>query len=89
MRPAIWLWGTGTVLVQVKQRGCITAAAIRTFIGILECLPLARRNQALQAAARGGGGFSLFPVDPTSARSLPHPSIKRKSVARSFGANKP
>lgn len=38
--PALWLWETANVLVQVDRRGRITPAAIRTFLGLLETLPI-------------------------------------------------
>lgn len=38
--PSLWLWETGNVLVQAEQRGRISAAAIRTFVGLLENLPI-------------------------------------------------
>jgi predicted nucleic acid-binding protein len=38
--PALWLWETGNVLVQAERRGRINAAAIRTFLGLLETLPI-------------------------------------------------
>lgn len=38
--PALWLWETGNVLIQAERRGRITCAAIRTFLGLLETLPI-------------------------------------------------
>jgi predicted nucleic acid-binding protein len=38
--PSLWLWETGNVLVQAERRGRISAAAIRTFLGLLESLPI-------------------------------------------------
>ena len=38
--PALWLWETANVLVQAKRRGRISPAAIRTFLGLLEGLPI-------------------------------------------------
>ena len=38
--PSLWLWETGNVLVQAERRGRITAAAIRSFLGLLEALPI-------------------------------------------------
>ncbi|MFN9636144.1 MAG: type II toxin-antitoxin system VapC family toxin [Synechococcaceae cyanobacterium] len=38
--PALWLWEMGNVLVQAERRGRITSAAIRTFLGLLETLPV-------------------------------------------------
>lgn len=38
--PALWLWETANVLVQAERRGRITSAAIRTFLGLLEGLPI-------------------------------------------------
>jgi predicted nucleic acid-binding protein len=34
------LWETANVLVQAERRGRITAAAMRTFLGLLEALPI-------------------------------------------------
>ncbi len=74
--PSLWLWETANVLIQAERRGRITAAAICTFLGLLESLPiridpastasvwhdtLASRDQALQAAARSEG----VPLLPT------------------------
>lgn len=38
--PALWFWETANVLVQAERRGRITPAAIRTFLGLLETLPI-------------------------------------------------
>ena len=38
--PSLWLWETSNVLIQAERRGRITAAAIRTFLGLLESLPI-------------------------------------------------
>jgi predicted nucleic acid-binding protein len=38
--PALWLWETTNVLVQAQWRGRISLAAIRTFLGLLEGLPI-------------------------------------------------
>ncbi len=38
--PSLWLWETANVLVQAEPRGRITAAAIRSFLGLLEALPI-------------------------------------------------
>jgi predicted nucleic acid-binding protein len=38
--PALWLWETANVLVQAKRRGRISPAAIRTYLGLLEGLPI-------------------------------------------------
>ena len=38
--PALWLWETANVLVQAERRGRISPAAIRTFLGLLEGLPI-------------------------------------------------
>ncbi|MFM7753814.1 MAG: type II toxin-antitoxin system VapC family toxin [Cyanobium sp.] len=38
--PALWLWETANVLVQAERRGRLTPAAIRTFLGLLEGLPI-------------------------------------------------
>jgi predicted nucleic acid-binding protein len=38
--PALWLWETGNVLIQAERRGRISSAAIRTFLGLLETLPI-------------------------------------------------
>jgi predicted nucleic acid-binding protein len=38
--PSLWLWETANVLVQAERRGRITAAAIRSFLGLLEALPI-------------------------------------------------
>jgi predicted nucleic acid-binding protein len=39
--PSLWLWETGNVLIQAERRSRITSAAIRTFLGLLETLPIA------------------------------------------------
>ncbi len=39
--PSLWLWETGNVLIQAGRRSRITSAAIRTFLGLLENLPIA------------------------------------------------
>ena len=38
--PSLWLWETANVLLQAECRSRITAAAIRTFLGLLESLPI-------------------------------------------------
>ena len=38
--PALWLWETANVLVEAERRGRISPAAIRTFLGLLEALPI-------------------------------------------------
>jgi predicted nucleic acid-binding protein len=38
--PALWLWETANVLVQAERRGRISPAAIRTYLGLLEGLPI-------------------------------------------------
>jgi predicted nucleic acid-binding protein len=38
--PSLWLWETANVLIQAERRGRITAAAIRTFLSLLEALPI-------------------------------------------------
>jgi predicted nucleic acid-binding protein len=38
--PALWLWETAHVLVQAERRGRISPAAIRTYLGLLEGLPI-------------------------------------------------
>ena len=38
--PALWLWETANLLVQAERRGRISPAAIRTFLGLLEGLPI-------------------------------------------------
>lgn len=38
--PSLWLWETGNVLVQAEGRRRITAAAIHSFLGLLEGLPI-------------------------------------------------
>jgi predicted nucleic acid-binding protein len=38
--PALWLWETANVLVQAERRGRISSAAIRTYLGLLEGLPI-------------------------------------------------
>jgi len=38
--PSLWLWESANVLVQTERRGRITAAAMRTFLGLLEALPI-------------------------------------------------
>ena len=38
--PSLWLWETANVLVQAERRGRISPAAIRTFLGLLEGLPI-------------------------------------------------
>ena len=38
--PALWLWETANVLVQAERRRRITPAAIRSFLGLLEALPI-------------------------------------------------
>lgn len=48
--PSLWLWEVGNVLVQAERKGRITSAAIRTFLGILETLPI-RIDQVTTATA--------------------------------------
>ena len=48
--PSLWLWETGNVLVQAERRGRISAAAIRTFLGLLESLPISIDQPTLAAA---------------------------------------
>lgn len=48
--PSLWLWEVGNVLVQAQRKGRITPAAIRTFLGILETLPI-RIDQVTTATA--------------------------------------
>ncbi len=38
--PALWLWETANVLMQAERRGRISPAASRTFLGLLEGLPI-------------------------------------------------
>jgi predicted nucleic acid-binding protein len=38
--PALWLWETVNVLLQAERRGRISPAASRTFLGLLEGLPI-------------------------------------------------
>ena len=38
--PALRLWDTGNVLIQAERRGRISSAVIRTFLGLLETLPI-------------------------------------------------
>ena len=38
--PALWLWETANVLLQAERRGRISPAASRTFLGLLEGLPI-------------------------------------------------
>jgi len=38
--PALWLWETANALVQAERRGRISPAAIRTYLGLLEGLPI-------------------------------------------------
>ena len=38
--PSLWLWETANVLLQAEQGDLITAAAIRTVLGLLEALPI-------------------------------------------------
>jgi predicted nucleic acid-binding protein len=46
--PSLWLWEISNVLVQAERKGRITPAAIRTFLGLLEALPI-RMDQATTA----------------------------------------
>jgi predicted nucleic acid-binding protein len=39
--PALWLWEISNVLIQAERRNRITPAASRTFLGLLEALPIA------------------------------------------------
>lgn len=48
--PSLWLWDIGNVLVQAERKGRITPAAIRTFLGLLETLPI-HIDQASSATA--------------------------------------
>lgn len=48
--PSLWLWDIGNVLVQAERKGRITPAAIRTFLGLLETLPI-HIDQATSATA--------------------------------------
>ena len=48
--PSLWLWEVGNVLVQAERKGRITSAAIRTFLGLLETLPI-RIDQVTTATA--------------------------------------
>ena len=47
---SLWLWGVGNVLVQAERKGRTTPAAIRTFLGLLETLPI-RIDQVTRATA--------------------------------------
>ena len=38
--PALWLWETANMLVQAERRGRSSPAASRTFLGLLEGLPI-------------------------------------------------
>jgi predicted nucleic acid-binding protein len=38
--PALWLWETANVLLQAERHGRISPAASRTFLGLLEGLPI-------------------------------------------------
>ena len=38
--PALWLWEMANVLLQAERRGRISPAASRTFLGLLEGLPI-------------------------------------------------
>ena len=38
--PGLWLWELGKVLIQAERRQRITHAAMRTFLGLLETLPI-------------------------------------------------
>lgn len=46
--PSLWLWETTYVLIEAERRGRITAAAICTFLGLLDSLPI-RIDQASSA----------------------------------------
>lgn len=48
--PALWLWETANVLVQAERRGRISPAAIRTFLGLLEGLPISVDQPATASA---------------------------------------
>jgi predicted nucleic acid-binding protein len=48
--PSLWLWETGNVLIQAERRSRITSAAIRTFLGLLETLPIAIDQAHLRTA---------------------------------------
>ncbi|KEF40920.1 MAG: hypothetical protein ER33_14320 [Cyanobium sp. CACIAM 14] len=38
--PGLWLWELGNVLIQAERRQRITHAAMRTFLGLLDTLPI-------------------------------------------------
>ena len=38
--PGLWLWELGNVLIQAEHRRRITHAAMRTFLGLLDTLPI-------------------------------------------------
>jgi predicted nucleic acid-binding protein len=38
--PGLWLWELGNVLIQAERRQRITHAALRTFLGLLDNLPI-------------------------------------------------
>jgi predicted nucleic acid-binding protein len=49
--PALWLWETANVLLQAERRGRISPAASRTFLGLLEGLPISVDQQPTTASA--------------------------------------
>jgi predicted nucleic acid-binding protein len=48
--PALWLWETANVLVQAERRGRISPAAIRTYLGLLEGLPISHDQPSTATA---------------------------------------
>jgi len=48
--PALWLWETANVLVQAERRGRISPAAIRTYLGLLEGLPISVEQPSTASA---------------------------------------
>jgi len=48
--PALWLWETANVLLQAERRGRISHAASRTFLGLLEGLPISVDQPATASA---------------------------------------
>ena len=51
--PALWLWETANVLVQAERRGRISPAAIRTYLGLLEGLPISVDQPSTASALAG------------------------------------
>jgi len=49
--PALWLWETANVLVHAERRGRISPAAIRTYLGLLEGLPISIDQPSTAASA--------------------------------------